>query len=471
MKRVEMISRKMGRFLKQILVGIFCAGIFSSCANQLPPDGGPPDTTPPVVLSVTPKNNTTNFSGKSILIKFDEYIERRSFIDAFRITPVPKGGFEINYSGTEVEIFFPQGLEKDITYNITINKDLRDLRGNNQIDKPISIAFSTGAKIEKGLISGRVYPEVKDVVSIFVYKLTPENEDTLNPERVPPVYISQTDREGNYAFSNLPSGKFRLLAITDADRNGLLDSKFEKFAVTYSDFEINDTLGVTDANFLIEPLLVEINSTQFYSLMTYDSLNKFGTNFKLREDNVYINPEIYIYFRNTKSSRFQLADGVKLFDSTFRDEKLIYDWKSDSLLMIRPINELKAGSEYKLEISEGEYKYEINFKTVNDNKTSKVSGKYSSVEEILFPVQVQLIFESQKIFYLQKELSDAAPEFEWDMLPFGNYQLFSFIDVNGNGRFDKGNFFPFVPGEKFIYYLPKISLKPNWNVNNLFLEY
>jgi len=86
-------------------------------------------------------------------------------------------------------------------------------------------------------------------------------------------------------------------------------------------------------------------------------------------------------------------------------------------------------------------------------------------------VQVQLIFEPQKLFYIQKEVNELNPNFEWDRLPFGNYLLFSFIDENGNGRFDKGNYYPYEPSEKFIYYLPLINLKPNWNVNNLFLDY
>ena len=47
------------------LVGI-CVLLLSSCANIVTPSGGPKDTQPPQVLSLTPKNFGTHFRGKNV---------------------------------------------------------------------------------------------------------------------------------------------------------------------------------------------------------------------------------------------------------------------------------------------------------------------------------------------------------------------------------------------------------------------
>ncbi|MFA4923093.1 MAG: hypothetical protein WC557_02740, partial [Ignavibacteriaceae bacterium] len=44
------------------LVGILSSFYLMSCANQLPPGGGPLDTVPPKIVEVFPENGTTNFS-------------------------------------------------------------------------------------------------------------------------------------------------------------------------------------------------------------------------------------------------------------------------------------------------------------------------------------------------------------------------------------------------------------------------
>ena len=55
---------------------LLCCTLSRSCANTTtPPSGGPKDTIPPVLISVSPENNTTNFplTGGKIQILYDEY--------------------------------------------------------------------------------------------------------------------------------------------------------------------------------------------------------------------------------------------------------------------------------------------------------------------------------------------------------------------------------------------------------------
>src|SRR5690349_8012853 len=43
-----------------------------SCANIIPPQGGPKDSLPPVLLKADPPDSTVNFRGNKIVFHFDE---------------------------------------------------------------------------------------------------------------------------------------------------------------------------------------------------------------------------------------------------------------------------------------------------------------------------------------------------------------------------------------------------------------
>jgi hypothetical protein len=47
----------------------------SGCANIVPPQGGPRDSLPPLLIKVNPKDSALNFTGNKITFTFDEYVE------------------------------------------------------------------------------------------------------------------------------------------------------------------------------------------------------------------------------------------------------------------------------------------------------------------------------------------------------------------------------------------------------------
>ena len=85
---------------------LYCIAFFAGCANQQPPSGGEDDKVPPKIKYLYPRPNTVNFSGNELTIEFDEYVDRRSFIDAFFVTPKPKGTLSYDWSGKEVTVKF-----------------------------------------------------------------------------------------------------------------------------------------------------------------------------------------------------------------------------------------------------------------------------------------------------------------------------------------------------------------------------
>ncbi|MEJ7912652.1 MAG: Ig-like domain-containing protein, partial [Chitinophagaceae bacterium] len=59
-------------FVLLVAFGSMISG--TGCANIVPPQGGPRDTLPPVLLNVDPPDSTLNFRGNRITFTFDEYV-------------------------------------------------------------------------------------------------------------------------------------------------------------------------------------------------------------------------------------------------------------------------------------------------------------------------------------------------------------------------------------------------------------
>ncbi|MDP1675753.1 MAG: Ig-like domain-containing protein [Bacteroidota bacterium] len=202
-----------------------------ACAGQRLPEGGPADSEPPVIISVSPKPNSINFSGGSVSIEFSEYVDRRSVEGAIFISPSIEN-VEYDWSGTELTILFNQELRKNTTYVVSVGTDVVDVRAGNRMAKAFSISFSTGDKIDNGLITGKVYDEKPDGVLIYSYRLNDINPDTLNPAISKPDYLTQAGATGNFELINLAAGKYRLFAVRDEYRNLIYDPETDAAGTT-----------------------------------------------------------------------------------------------------------------------------------------------------------------------------------------------------------------------------------------------
>lgn len=69
------------------ILTLFCGGLFFRCASIKPPEGGPKDSIPPVVVGMIPANKTTNFKSKRIAIEFNEYVQIKDQQDNFYTSP------------------------------------------------------------------------------------------------------------------------------------------------------------------------------------------------------------------------------------------------------------------------------------------------------------------------------------------------------------------------------------------------
>lgn len=60
-----------------------------------------------------------------------------------------------------------------------------------------------------------------------------------------------------------------------------------------------------------------------------------------------------------------------------------------------------------------------------------------------------------------------AGAWEFANIPPGSYRLTAFVDANGNGRYDYGSAFPFVPAERFVVLPTELQVRPRWTIDNV----
>ncbi len=225
---------------------VVSAALTMSCANQLPPEGGPIDTSPPTIVSAYPSSYTLHFNDKRLDLEFDKYVDHRSVEESIFISPYV-GELEFDWSGKEVEVTFAGTLRKNTTYVVNIGTDVKDLRSPpNRMAQAYTIAFSTGADIDRGGIRGRVFPmkssDPSEGVMIFAYQLAGIDPDTLNPRTLKPDYITQTGTNGSFYLQHLAFGTYRIFAVKDEYRNLLYDPQVDQFGIPARDI----LLAVTD---------------------------------------------------------------------------------------------------------------------------------------------------------------------------------------------------------------------------------
>ena len=99
-----------------------------SCANVQPPGGGPADKDGPFVDTASIQSGITNFTGNSIEIHFNEYVDKSKVLQNIIISPEVK--LELDLSWKTLTIKFAEPLDNNSTYALTLGTDYTDVHGN-----------------------------------------------------------------------------------------------------------------------------------------------------------------------------------------------------------------------------------------------------------------------------------------------------------------------------------------------------
>jgi len=322
--------------LKKVLY-FFALILIYSCANQLPPSGGPVDKEPPLILNLYPENGTINFENDYFEFSFSEYVDKRSFQDAFFISPKIDSKFEYDWSGKRVRVYFDkEKLKKNTTYTINIGTDLVDLNNKNKMAKSYNLFFSTGNKIDDGRINGKIYfSDAKDAF-IFAYR---DSSDTLNPSIVKPDYLTQVAKDGSFNLVGLGDGKYKIFAFTDDLRNLLYNVGEDKFSVPFKDIELKNNENLIESVNLIlsledtlKPNIANITMTDKNHILVefsefIDSSKISVNNFSIIDSSARNSIKIKYLFKNAKPKTYFLCIGDSL--NNINDNYLVVESISD----------------------------------------------------------------------------------------------------------------------------------------------
>ena len=230
--------------------------LVSSCAQQATLTGGDKDITPPVILKQEPANRSTNFTGKRIQVYFDEFVELANPNVTFMVSPPMNNPSEYSLRGKSLVIDIKDTLKENTTYTIICNEGIKDLTEGNFLPAT-SFIFSTGDYIDSlsfvGSVKDALTLSPMEKVSVLLFR---QNEDsTLLKDTF--YYYTLTDKDGQFLFSNLASGKYHLCALKDKNSNYIFDQPDESIAF-FSDW--------------VEPIYIPVPIKDTDTLYSSDSL-------------------------------------------------------------------------------------------------------------------------------------------------------------------------------------------------------
>ncbi|MEJ7556988.1 MAG: Ig-like domain-containing protein [Pedobacter sp.] len=287
------------------------------CASIQTPQGGPRDDKAPEIVSMLPKNLTTNFNSKKILIEFDEYFKIENEVKEFSISPELKVAPTLKVKQRRLEITFTDTLEKNTTYTLNFGKAIADINEGNAI-KNLTYVFSTGPVLDSLSIRGRVTntktgkPELDAVAFIL-----PLNRDTLFGKGRPSIY-TRTDSNGNYQLNNLRKDTYRIYALKETNGDKIYQQPTDEIGFIKDSVVLTNNIDSANIKLFKEDALV------FRILerkLEKDGSISFTFNQKLKKPEVVVlDPPALDVSKRLKFSKYH--DSLKLwltdlsFDST-----------------------------------------------------------------------------------------------------------------------------------------------------------
>jgi len=185
------------------------------CATPTQPTGGPRDQEGPQIVKTEPETGTVNFSGKTVVLHFDEFVNRQSLPQALKLQPNLGIEYDLDWGRKSVAVKLRRKLPDSTTAILTIGTDLKDMNGN-KLSNPVQVAVSSGPRIDSGKLLTRLRTAADaDKQSGWQVLLYREPVDLTRKAR----YVGETDTSGSIRFQYLSPGNYKAFWVDDRNRN------------------------------------------------------------------------------------------------------------------------------------------------------------------------------------------------------------------------------------------------------------
>jgi uncharacterized protein (DUF2141 family) len=496
-----------------------------SCANPIPPTGGPRDLDPPVLLATSPDNKSLNYNEPEISLEFNEYIKEENLLTQLMITPNLKGNYNYRVNRNRIVLTFDEPFDSATTYTLNFREGIKDITEGN-VPPNLKFVFSTGSFLDSASVNGTtrslMTKELLEDITVSLYV----DPDTITVFDSPPRYSTITDENGVFSIENIKNGNYLLYAFNDKNHNLKLESRTEGYGYLDQAIALNDSLPPLELwiyNLDTRPIVLQ-NSRPVTG--NYDlKFNKALSDYRLLDDQVNLfsnlvedNQTLRIYYnelvQDSLAVRFTVTDSlqqsldslvyVKFEESSRKPEEFTHNislksgpvnkqWKTklkfnkplkqilydsiyfrfDSLLQIQ-----LADSAFTVNYSKDEYEVQFDFKeylkddTVYNNWSGDfqfilAAGSIISVEHDSISRQVtDYSFKDPKDFGIIRGAINTQYGSYWIQLvdnKFDVIEQLSSSQINGN----KYEFLHVEPGNYSIRVLFDENNNGRWDPGNI----
>lgn len=321
--------------LQQYIVfgGILTTLLLASCANRgQGPQGGPRDSIPPMVMKETPLNGTLNFTGKEIVVQFDEYIQLDDVQKNVLISPPQQTPPEVKAIGKKLSVVFQEDLIDSTTYTLDFGPAICDYNEKVPLEGYV-FSFSTGDVIDSLAISGKLYDAATLNPMPFVIVGIHRNLSDSALSTIPFTRITRTDSEGNFIIHNIHAGTYRLYALNDISRDYI--------------YQPGEALAYADSLIVPSCRIEEHMDTIWKDTLGIDLLTG-DTLFTRLVDSTYTHQVTHFYPDSLILWCFEESKQRRYFQRVFREEQhvfsLVFSAPQDTLPIIRALRPSEVDS-------------------------------------------------------------------------------------------------------------------------------
>ncbi len=421
------------------------------CANIIPPQGGPRDSIPPVLLKASPGDSTRNFTGSKITFTFNEFVDVQGIQENLNVSPSPGINPKVDFKLNSVTVKLIDSLESNTTYSIDFGDAIKDYTEGNTL-KGFRYTFSTGRYIDSLELKGKVIlaENGKTDTTLIVLLHTSPTDSAIVKEK--PRYVAKLDGNGAFIFKNLPPKTFYLYALKDeggtrryfsdkqlfafADKPIVLNGKTEP--VTLYAYAVKETIqSVFPTGITIGGSRIKGNGLSSESRLKYqtnltnnqqDLLGNFIITFEqaLRS---FDSTKIRMY---TDSTFIPAVAYTFQKDSTNKKVLLINTWKENTAYHIILDKDFATDSAGKKLLKTDT----LHFQTKKKADYGSLQLKFKNLDTARHPILQFVINET-----ILKSVPLTSAGFSQILFLPGDYELRILYDDNNNGTWDPGQFF------------------------------
>ncbi len=447
----------------------------NSCANIIPPSGGPRDSLPPVLIKAEPVDSMLHFNTNKITLTFDEYVQldNAAMQSSLIVSPNPDQTPVILSHLHDVTIRLKDSLHPNTTYAIDFGKALKDVNEGN-VYKNFTYVFSTGGTLATGKLSGKVQLAETGTADSTLIVILHKNLNDSAIKKIKPDYYARIDSGGNFRFRFLENGTYNIYVLPN-DYTKRYDDSTKMFAFFNEPVTVGDTV-------VPEPIMLyayneykpDKSSNNFSSQSSNTSGKKkpvdttksitFTSNLErdqqdLLSDLVLSFQKPLEHFDSSKISftdtNFHTITNYKIVaDTSLTNFSLQYPWKENQYFKLIVQKDAFIDSTGKM-LAKNDT---LNIKTNSESNYGSIRLRFTNLDLSRNPV-LQII-QSDKIV---DSVLLTKTEFFRQLYKPGDYNIRILYDADKNMTWTPGSFELKKQPEITIHIQRKITIKQNWD--------